>query len=195
MITDAHLLTIRRFIAAKAQIAAPSFKVFTSGIDYTGKEAFWSNTGANKTTQKDLETSLINAIWVEWLNFTDTPNNPNVTDAGEDHAPIITRIYQLTVFCEANNARYNESGDLLDKRFLSVDRLIELTINELVTEFRGATPIDLSEIDETKFVISESNSLYMQEYVERNAVCDFIPNKTGRQAKLIVPVLLQLLEC
>lgn len=193
MITDAHDLAIRKFIAAKARSVLPTFEVFPSGVDFTGKEAFWSNTGAGLTTQKALETTLINAVWVDWLDFTDQSNNPNIDNTGEDECPIETEIYQLTIFCEASNARLNESSlDISERRILSVDTRIQSAIRSIRNEFRGVTHIDLDAVDETEFAFSESNSVYSQEYVEPKAVCDFIPSKIGRQKKLIVPIKIQI---
>lgn len=192
ILTSEHLLTIRKALADKVELAG--LLCFPTGIGFNDKEHFWATVDSlNKTTKKTIETTLINAVWIRYLRFEEEAENLN-QNAGEADSPIITRFYELTVFRQTGYERMDEDPqpDEFLSRLLKTEIEIEADISALVGEFRGLQPLP-ELVDD--FAVRETNSLTQEAAVEREVFCEFVPKIKGCQARLTCPVKVQFKEC
>ncbi len=90
-----HLLVIRKALADK--VALTGILCFPTGIRFSGREDYWANVDAAKTTQKQLDTAEIAAVWIRFLRFEDAART-ETEEPGESDSPTATRFYELTLF-------------------------------------------------------------------------------------------------
>lgn len=159
-----------------------------SPFGFRDKSSFWAAYDDAKDTKTEIETSLIDAAWVRYLNFEDVAEEEQ--DPLEMEAPIRTIFYEITRFTETTTERLDQTvtPDAFNKRIWKQYHEHVANIMELLDEFQGVTPIPAL----NTFTVAEFVSLTQEEPTESNVPCEFIPSVIGVQTKLLCRVKIQL---
>lgn len=142
-----------------------------------------------QATKVLIETTLIKACWIRYLNFEDTAGENQ--DAREIEDPVKELIYELTVFHESKMDRIDQSIPLDD-----FNKRVSLSNHEHVTAimslcgiFQGTNPVAALL---GSFPDAYTIALAQLDDSEHNVGCEFIPGVIGDQTKLECRIRVQL---
>lgn len=187
-ISAADLLVIAESLSDSVALADDLDTVFPTPTDFREKADYWACVNSAKDTQKEIDTDLIRAAWIEYQTFEDAEDSPA-------DAPVKTLSYRITVFHEHTFERLDQtaSPDPFNARVLKTYQEHLNAIWSIIGTFQGVTPI----AGLSGYVLTDTGSIEQEDNTERNQQCEFITDiaVTGTQTQLIVPVILQLEAC
>lgn len=181
-------LTVRRAIADKLALAAEIGFVIPAPLYFNDKADFWA-TLSEKTTRADIEKSLVKFCAVYPLQFEDVQT---VTVSDE---PLINLTYEFYLFHERNSERADETGapDAFNRQLLkSHSDFIAAWLNAR-GEFLGKQY--LTALDETVFVVRQTNSLSQIGFISNDAECEFVRGAKGFEVRMQLRAKIQMKDC
>lgn len=171
-------ITLRKVLAAKvAEVPEAGYVLPTPNI-FAGKSDFWAQCDPTKTSQSDIEKTLINATWIYFLGFVDDPAN------GHNDAPLVKVTYEFYVFQQYAQIRQDETivADPVDAKMLKKYNDFVGAVLKLREEFQGTR--EIAELDQAEFFIKQTTSLIQPEFINNRSVCTFVPGVLGFSVRL-----------
>lgn len=169
-------------LADKCAAAGSEIDYFIPTPHLYGSKAAFFNDNDPQSTQVEIETTFINALWIDYKRF---------EDSNESHAPVKTLYFEFTVFHEDSAERIDESDDF-EKKILAQKQAHIADVITLAAEFQGGDNLVLGD----EFAVSEYASLKQNENTVRDTECSFIRNGvTGSETKLECAVRIQTVAC
>lgn len=170
-LSAAQLLTIMEALKAKCAAAGSNIDYFIPTPFKFGSKAGFFNVLDPQTTQTDIETTLIKALWIDCLRFEDYDPESDCTGK--------TLYFELTLFHEEDETRVDEA-DAFETQILQSSFQHTADIYALCGEFQGTNELNIA-----GFAVSEYTSLSQNDFTQRSVECDFITNgAVGSQSKL-----------
>ena len=173
-LSEAQYLQVVEAIHDKCVLATNVDFVFPNGVRFKDKSDYWTFVDSTNDTQKEIETELINAIWISYLRFED--------DNRDQEAFTKTITFGLTLFNESTFDRYDETATLstFERKMSVTDSAHDSAVFSLQGQFSGDDPIDLGD---ATFADSGTNRLAQIDNTQREVNCDFVPDAIGSQTK------------
>lgn len=155
---------------------------------FSTKAAFFNSNDSDQDTKDEIDTTLIDAVWVKYVNFEDVAGDEE--DAQAIEAPVRYINYEFEYFSEATQERLDETEtpDAFDKRVSKIYHEHVAGVMALLDEFQGTNPIPALASD---FPVAETVSLTQVEPTEDNVLGTYVP-VLGLKTKLICQVRVQL---
>jgi hypothetical protein len=167
-LSSAQILTVITAIHDKCALATNVDYVFPTGTRFSSKEDFWTFADSTKTKQSELETNLVNAVWISYLRFED--------DDSDSHSPVKTIHYELTLFTESTFERLDETDNTtFNAKVSKTEHEHDTSVFSLQTQFQGVDDLGL---DTSIFAVSETKSLVQIDNTQREIPCEFIQDNT-----------------
>jgi hypothetical protein len=184
-LSSAQILTVIKALHDRVASATNVDFVFPTATRFSEKSDYWAFVDDNNDTQTEIETELINAVWISYLRFED--NDREIDGA------IKTISYEITVFTEATFERLDETAtpDTFNAKVSKTDHEHDTTVFSLQGLFQGITPLGL---DTSIYPVNETDSLLQPESTQRLAPCAFIVDEKvlGSQTRFICEARIQL---
>jgi hypothetical protein len=187
-LNQAQLLTVYEAMHDKCVTACPLFFVFPTETRFIDKSDYWKFVNDANNTQREIETTLINGIWISYVRFEDDPRSPS-------DSPLIDISFDMTVFTEASFERLDETNtpDAFNAKVSVTDLAHDVAVFALKGEFQGESALGL---DSLIFTLSETTSLKQNNYTTRQIACGLIDDDViGSQTHLIGSAKIQLVAC
>ena len=177
-LTGEQELLIRRKVAEKIDAIDIDWFVVPSPIAFTDKADFW-NVLNPKLTQKEIERTFINAVWISYLRFED-----DIDDGCGEENPVTVLYYRLHIFCEYGFSRVDEPDDFL-KRVLVREREFMNFVFAVRQEFLGET--DLDDLpDEIEY--AKTQNLEQTDFADDRADTEYVGGVEGFTADMTLQV-------
>lgn len=186
MLDSSQILTVSGAIHDKCALAANVDFVFPTATRFTSKADYWAFVDTTKDTQTEIETDLINAVWVSYLRFAD--------DDRTKDSPVKSIVYEITLFTESTFERLDETAtpDPFNAKVSLTDHEHDTAVFSLQTQFQGLNPLGL---DTAVFTVAETISLAQIDNTQRETFCEFVPDTVGSVTKFECLVNIQLVAC
>lgn len=169
-------LLIRQKIAEQIDALGANLFVVPSPLYFESKAGFF-NVLSPKLTQKEIERTLINAVWISYLRFEDDAES----GCGLENPEIII-YYRLHLFCEYGVGRVNESDSFLT-RVLIQERDFMNLLFKIRENFLGENDlVDLP--DEIQTATTEN--IEQSDFSESKSPVDYIAGVEGFTADLVL---------
>jgi hypothetical protein len=188
-LTAAQLLTLSEALRVRI-MAAPSI---TSYVDwfvpsphrFIDKADFWAAYKTVNDTQLEIETDLIQALWIDRTRFE--------IEGAEPGTLYLNVIYEVTIFNEDDLTRVDETvpQDDFEKLVLLRAHEHDAAVFSLLAEFSSTESVAELLVD---FAVAETGIIGQEDETERNANCRFLTDAaiTGSQTRLQIPVKIQV---
>lgn len=188
-ITGAHLLAMGEALAGYVDQVAEIDYVIPSPFAFAGKSEFFASLSATNDTKLEIETTLIRAAWIRYLNFEDMALNEG--DVREIDDPVRIVKFECTIFHEGSPERLDETVplDAFDKTVKKSNHEHNTAVFGVVGAMQGSSPI--SDLQPSSFMVAETVTPTQIGDTENNVECAYMPGVTGDQTKLELAVKIQ----
>lgn len=184
--TSQNLLDMAEALAGGVDNVATIDHVLPSPILFTSKADFWATVNDDNNTKAEIETGLIRAAEIRYLNF----ELLDEEEPRELEAPTVAVNFECTVFHERKLERLDETAPLddFDKKIRKSNQEHITAVMGIVGEFQGSNDIPAL----TDFPEAYTVTPVQEEGTEMNVECEFIVGVVGDQSKLQLQVRVQM---
>ena len=182
-------LTVREALAETLKAVSSIGHIIPAAHYFNGKEDFWATVNTANNTQKEIETTPIEAVWLYPVNFADT--------AGAADSPRISLSYEMYLFKQYGLERETESEipgvDVFNEKVLKLhNEFIEAWLG-IKGEFQRTA--NIAGIDGDEWTERKTNPVVQVEDIANQAICEFIPGIIGFAVRLRETVTLREVDC
>jgi len=188
MITAADQLLILESLVTTIS-AETGYRVLPSPEKFVDKRDFLASDETVVSTDRDTQDKMdaidVAAVWCFFRGWSDVPGSP-------EDSPIKYFNYDLVFFKQKDRERLDEN-DTFEKTILKNYNDIITAVFNLQYELQGSR--NLGVLDPARYAIQETTSLIVQQELEYEAQCEFIPGILGYRIVLREAIRVQLVEC
>jgi hypothetical protein len=183
-LTGEQELIIRQKIAEQIDDLDTNLFVVPSPLFFESKAGFF-NVLAPKLTQKEIERSLINAVWISYLRFEDDAES----GCGLENPEIIIH-YRLHLFAEYGFERVNENDSFLTRVLIRERDFMDLLL-KIRENFLGENDlVDLPEEIQT----ATTENIEQSDFSESKSPVDYVAGIEGFTADLVLKARILMSE-
>lgn len=187
-LTAENELVIRKALDETIAGVTEAGYIVPAPIFFNDTADFWATVDP-KTTQNDIETTPIAALWIYPLQPADNP------EEGSDHSPLVDLTYEFYLFRSYAFTRADESDtpDIFGAAVLAAHNLFTKAWIDIKAAFQGKR--NIAGLPPDVFAIARTTSLVFPEFIENRVPCQFIPGVLGFAVKMQETVELLAVEC
>jgi hypothetical protein len=182
-LTGAQLLTIYEAVHDKCALASGVDYVFPTSTRFRSKADYWAFVNASNNTRREIETTAINAVWIDLVRFTDSNNFAE---------PFVkTLSFVLTVFTESTFERLDETAtpDAFNAKVALTDHAHNISVYALQSEFTNDDEIDLNDAD---LADCHTDRLTQIDNTQREVLSEHVPDAIGSITRLECNLLVRI---
>lgn len=186
MISAADQLLISESLASTIS-SATGFRTIPSPQRFVDKRDFLSSSSLAENlrdTQKKIDAIDAAAAWVFFRGWSDV--------SGPEDSPIKLLNYDIVFFKQRDRERLDENN-AFQKTILKNYNDIVAAVFNLQYELQGSR--NLGVLDPSIYAIQETTSLTVQQELDYDVACEFIPGVFGYRIVLREGIRVQLVEC